>query len=60
MLFRSEKNFIDAEYDNNGLYTSSIDEIHMKDVVYSITPENKLSIDFSFKSPFRVDRKSVV
>ncbi|MTV87935.1 multidrug ABC transporter ATP-binding protein, partial [Streptococcus pneumoniae] len=26
----------------------------MKDVVYSITPENKLSIDFSFKSPFRV------
>ncbi|VRJ91939.1 drug efflux ABC transporter ATP-binding/permease protein [Streptococcus pneumoniae] len=49
-----EKNFIDAEHDNNGLYTSSIDEIHMKDVVYSITPENKLSIDFSFKSPFRV------
>ncbi|MTV69891.1 ABC transporter ATP-binding protein, partial [Streptococcus pneumoniae] len=23
-----EKNFVDAEHDNNGLYTSSIDEIH--------------------------------
>lgn len=37
-----------------GLFTSNIDEIKLENVVYSISPENKLTIDFACKKPFRI------
>lgn len=36
------------------LFRSGIDEINLKNIVYSITPKNKLNINLACKIPFRI------
>lgn len=42
-----------VEYEE-GVFVSDIDELHLKNVVYEITSDNKLDLNFVCKSPFRI------